>query len=122
MKDARITPHRASAPPPEVDAICDAFEAAWLAGDEPQIDEFLAEGNSAQAEVLLRELLLCEWELRQRHGQCVDVDVYHRRLPNCGRVIADLWRDWNESHSKSASNGLAIGSDTMRVTAQVVAA
>jgi len=54
-----------------VDAICDAFEAAWLAGHEPRIEDFLPRGERVHQDALFRELLVSEWDLRRRHAQHV---------------------------------------------------
>jgi hypothetical protein len=53
-------------PPKQVDEICDAFEAAWLAGHEPLVEDFLPRIDPVHGDVLLRELLLAEWDLRRR--------------------------------------------------------
>src|SRR4051794_16338168 len=65
-----------SAPPADVDAICDVFEAAWYAGEQPQVEDFLPRGDLTQQDVLLRELLLAEWDLRRRHGQDPELEAY----------------------------------------------
>jgi hypothetical protein len=51
------------------DEICDAFEAAWLAGREPRIEDFLLRGDPGHQDQLLRELLLAEWDVHRRHGR-----------------------------------------------------
>src|SRR5688500_18149587 len=102
MNNARITPQGASAPRPADEAVCAAFEAAGLGATrspgtrdggcpQPQFGEFLADDDAPHAEVLLRESLLGERELRQRHGQCLEVEAYHGRLPKWDHFIADLW-------------------------------
>jgi hypothetical protein len=47
--------------------ICDSFEAAWLAGQQPQIEDFLARRDPAQQNILL-QLLLAEWDLCKERG------------------------------------------------------
>ena len=64
---------RPPAPAAGVDAICDAFEAAWLTGHEPRIEDFLPRGDSVHEDALFRELLLSEWDLRWRHAQHVEL-------------------------------------------------
>src|SRR5678815_5628255 len=71
-----------SAPPADVDAICDVFEAAWYAGQAPRIEDFLPRGDLPQQDVLLRELLLAEWDLRRRRGQDLKLETYASRFPN----------------------------------------
>ena len=65
----------------DVDAICDSFEEAWLAGREPRIEEFLSRGDGLDAQLLLRELLISEWDLRLRHAQTTEPAPYLDRFP-----------------------------------------
>ena len=60
------------APPADVDAICDAFEAGWRAGQQPRIEDFLLGGDPVYRDGLLRELLLAEWDLLRRHEQHIE--------------------------------------------------
>ena len=87
-----------------VDAICDSFEEAWLAGHEPRIEEFLSRGNALDPGVLLRELLLAEWDLRLRHAQHTEPAQYLDRFPANRQAITDLWREWNERPPDSVPN------------------
>jgi tRNA A-37 threonylcarbamoyl transferase component Bud32 len=91
------------APPPGVDAICDAFEAAWFVGQQPRIEDFLPSSDSVQQDEVLRELLLSEWDLRRRHGQHVELETYLARFPERGPLITDWWRGWNERPSESVT-------------------
>ena len=88
------------APPEGVDAICDVFEAAWLAGQEPRIEDFLPGGEPVHQDVLLRELLLAEWDLRRRHEQHVELETYLERFLESRHCITDLWRAWKEKPSE----------------------
>jgi hypothetical protein len=88
-------------PPADVDSVCDAFEAAWFAGHQPRIEEFLARADPVHYDELLRELLLSEWDLRRRHGQHVELETYLARFPERGQFITDWWRAWNERPSES---------------------
>jgi serine/threonine protein kinase len=97
-----------------VDDICDAFEAAWLAGQNPRIEDFLPGGDPVQQDVLLQELLLAEWDLRRRHGRHTELRTYHDRFPESRNSITDLWRVWNEKEPESVPNGPAIGSGKRR--------
>src|SRR5687768_7123597 len=94
-----------SAPPADVDAICDVFEAAWHAGQEPRVEDFLPRGDLAQQDVLLRELLLAEWDLRRRHGPGPELETYAARFPNNRQAVTDLWRAWEGMQAQRASDG-----------------
>src|SRR3954471_22786542 len=103
-----------SAPPADVDAICDVFEAAWYAGQEPRVEDFLPRGDPPQQDVLLRELLLAEWDLRRRHGRDPELETYAARFPNSRQAITDLWRAWQEMRAQRASDGPTFGPDLTR--------
>ncbi len=49
----------------QIDSCCDAFEAAWLAGDRPALEDFLDRAPAAVRNQLLRELLAIELEYRR---------------------------------------------------------
>jgi WD40 repeat protein/serine/threonine protein kinase len=97
------------APPEGVDAICDAFEAAWLAGQEPRIEDFLPRDEPVHKDVLLRELLLAEWDLRRRHEQHVELETYLERFLESRRCITELWHDWQAKQSEGSLDGRANG-------------
>src|SRR5688572_2969451 len=101
----------APAPPVGVDAICDAFEAAWLAGEEPRIEDYLCGDESVDEDALLRELLLAEWDLRQRHDQQIELRLYLQRFSASSQLVAELWHDWQakqpEISRDGAPNGMA---------------
>jgi WD40 repeat protein/serine/threonine protein kinase len=104
MNDFHIERHGFDAPTDEVDAICDAFEAAWLGGHEPGIEDFLLRGDASHQGQLLRELLLAEWELRRRHGQQFQLEPYLARFSASNLPIEELWRVWNEKGSPGVSD------------------
>jgi hypothetical protein len=87
-----------------VDAICDSFEEAWLAGREPRIEEFLARGDALDPDLLLRELLLSEWDLRLRHAQHTEPAPYLDRFPANRQAITDLWQEWKVGQSDRVPN------------------
>lgn len=64
-----------------VDRICDQFEAAWRAGQHPQIEEALAQASATDRPFLLRELLEIELQIRQRTGELLKIEDYRRRFP-----------------------------------------
>jgi eukaryotic-like serine/threonine-protein kinase len=105
------------APPDGVDAICDAFEAVWLSGQEPRIEDFLPGGEPVHQDVLLRELLLAEWDLRRRHEQHVELETYLERFLESRHCIRDLWRAWKEKPSECSLDDPASGNATALHTA-----
>ncbi|HEY3392825.1 MAG TPA: protein kinase, partial [Lacipirellulaceae bacterium] len=101
-----LEPH---APSEGVDAICDAFEAAWLAGHQPRIEDFLPRAEPVHQNVLLRELLLAEWDLRRRHTQHVELQPYVQRFVESSQFIAELWHAWHAKQSEISRDGSANG-------------
>jgi hypothetical protein len=49
-----------------VDAACDHFEAAWKAGRQPRVDDYLAAAPESDREELRQALLALELELQGR--------------------------------------------------------
>jgi formylglycine-generating enzyme required for sulfatase activity len=67
--------------------VCERFEAAWLAGGSPRVEDFLAQVEEADRPVLLRELLPVELQHRRRRGELPTAEEYHLRLPEERRLI-----------------------------------
>ena len=64
-----------------VDAVCQRFEAEWRAGDQPRIEDFVADADPQQRVPLFRELLALELELRPERGERLDPREYCTRFP-----------------------------------------
>jgi serine/threonine-protein kinase len=71
-----------------VDGVCEAFEAVWQNGGQPQIDDFLEEVPEVDREDLLRELLAVELQWRQEKQHAVVPDEYYRRFPKHREQVA----------------------------------
>ena len=65
----------------QVDQACDRFEADWKAGRRPRIEDYLERVSGEGAEVLLRELLMLEIELRRGSGDRPTLEEYLARFP-----------------------------------------
>jgi len=76
--DATLPPELAG----RIDAVCDRFEKAWLAGQRLRIDDLLAKATEAELPVLLRELIALEIELRIQQGDEPRPDEYRARFPS----------------------------------------
>src|SRR6476620_3742888 len=99
-------PSAPSAPTADVDAICDAFEAGWRAGQQPRIEDFLLGGDSVYRDGLLRELLLAEWDLLRRHEQHIELKTYRERFVQNSELVAELWHAWQSAGEEET---LALG-------------
>ena len=65
-----------------VDRACDAFEAAWQAGQRPSIEQFLEAASAPVQHELLRELLGLELHYRKRLGEEPTLGEYLPRFPD----------------------------------------
>jgi serine/threonine-protein kinase len=73
-----------------VDGICDQFENAWLAGQRPQIEDFLAEiSDERMREVLVKELIALEIYHRQKLGETILPRDYQRFSPLAADTLID---------------------------------
>jgi tetratricopeptide (TPR) repeat protein/tRNA A-37 threonylcarbamoyl transferase component Bud32 len=65
-----------------VDVVCDRFEAAWKAGQQPQIEDYLGElPEPERSALLVRELIKLDVAYRYQSGQAPSADEYHARFP-----------------------------------------
>lgn len=71
----------------EVDRICDAFEAAWLEGKKPQIEDYLRQAAPRLQARVLEELLVAEIDLNICEGIKPDRDQYVARFPDCVSLV-----------------------------------
>ena len=117
MNNSRTNERQFTAPHAEVDAICDDFEADWLAGHEPRIEDFLLRCDASHQDQLLRELLLAEWELQSRRGQQPRLDSYLDRFSASALPLAELWRVWNENGRKGSTENAPTGPEMTRAFA-----
>jgi serine/threonine-protein kinase len=65
----------------QIDALCARFEAAWIAGECPRIEDYLEQVPEAKQSGLFDELLATELELRRKAGEQPAEDEYRRRFP-----------------------------------------
>ena len=72
-----------------VDLACDRFEAAWRAGRRPLIEEHLDQVAEPLRELLLRELLLLELDLRRDEGP--NILEYEQRFPRHLELIEEVF-------------------------------
>jgi serine/threonine protein kinase len=73
-----------------IDAVCDSFEAAWMQGRRPAIEDHLGSVTDAGRPGLAAELIRIELEWRCRRGEPSSVQEYRTRFPACGESL-DTW-------------------------------
>ncbi len=77
-----------------IDLVCDAFEKAWLGGEQPRIEDYLSAKLSADERPrLLRELLIAELELRRKTDKALpSSDEYRKRFPEAVSVVEEVFQ------------------------------
>jgi serine/threonine protein kinase len=70
-----------------VDRLCRRFEEAWIAGERPSLEDYLAQAEGSERKALLRELLHLEVEYRRRAGQAPTQAEYRSRFPDATDLI-----------------------------------
>ena len=91
----------------QVDRICDVFESAWFAGNNPRIEEFITSLDTPLNVSLLKELLVAEWDLLQQNRQTVEVCKYVERFPQHKQLVSQVYSEWaitNRDFSNSTQN------------------
>src|SRR5271154_5409299 len=68
--------------------VCDRFEAQWLAGATPRLEEFLPLVDDADRPALVREMLELERHYRGQRGENATAEEYRQRLPQYAGIIA----------------------------------
>ena len=63
-----------------VDRLCDAFEDAWQAGQQPRIEDYLGDASGEERDQLLRWLILLEIDYRRQRGETPWTADYHPRF------------------------------------------
>ncbi|WP_396160064.1 serine/threonine protein kinase [Flavobacterium sp.] len=71
--------------------ICDAFEAEFLRGAEPVIEDYLAMGMESDRRALLLELLKLDREYRVKHGCTLPYICYVARFPNDLQLLQSVF-------------------------------
>jgi hypothetical protein len=74
-----------------LDDVCDRFEAAWKAGGDVRIEDYLGTASEPLRSALLRELLLVDLEYRTETGERPDSGEYKARFPWDAKLIEDVF-------------------------------
>jgi serine/threonine protein kinase/tetratricopeptide (TPR) repeat protein/WD40 repeat protein len=103
----------------ELDEACLRFEGAWLAGQTPQIETFLAglaEPNRAR---LLRRLLELELAQRRSRGEPSTPEDYERRFPEHAELIREVFAACSSIATQPESGPPAGGTSAERSSGTV---
>ncbi|MFG0318568.1 MAG: protein kinase [Planctomycetota bacterium JB042] len=72
----------------EIEPLCEAFEAAWMRGEPPEIADFLEARDEETTRVLFEELLALDLEYRARRGLPRAAAEYVARYPRFRALVA----------------------------------
>jgi predicted Ser/Thr protein kinase len=70
----------------QIEQVCDEFEAAWKAGQNPKLESFLRQAKGRLRDVLVLQLLPLELEYRWRAGEVPRGAEYELRFPSLSNV------------------------------------
>jgi WD40 repeat protein/serine/threonine protein kinase len=73
----------------QVDAICKRFEAAWMSGSVPRIEDFLESLPGDTESGLLLELVILDVHHRSKQGESLTSAEYAKRFPEQAVLIRD---------------------------------
>src|SRR6516162_8716461 len=77
----------------QVQRVCEAFEAAWNAGERPVIEHFLPESMYPAPAMLLKALLCLDLAFRLRNRETPTPADYHPRFPGQAELIDAVFID-----------------------------
>src|SRR4051812_18067941 len=90
-----------------IDRLCDEFERNWLAGEQPRMEDMLAQVAPDAQGIAFRELLAIELDRRQSKGEELNTEDYRQRFPERAAVVEEvmsrLSRDLAETTPLSSS-------------------
>src|SRR4051794_31603083 len=82
-------------------ALCRSFEQQWRQGDEPRLEDFLAQTAAEDRPLLLQRMLLLEWGLREASGQSVRAEPYIERFAEHPEGVRAVWQAWLERATRT---------------------
>ena len=96
MSETRLPPTLSPAEARQIVQTCDRFEAAWKVGP-PRPEDFLNTIADTIRPALLQQLLILDWDYRQRTGDGPCVADYQARFPNDHALIEDISREMSNA-------------------------
>src|SRR5262249_20373237 len=75
----------------QIDEVCDRFEDAWQAGEQPAIEEYVGGSREPSHSLLLREMLGLELQYRCQKGEVLDAEDYVARFPAYANLIRKVF-------------------------------
>ncbi|MHC5537708.1 hypothetical protein ACYOEI_05690, partial [Singulisphaera rosea] len=85
-----------------IDAACDQFEDECRAGRQPDLATYLDGVSQECREPLFRNLLILDFEYRQRRGELPDLLQYREQFSDLGEVVDSVFRTLGDRPAESA--------------------
>src|SRR5713226_844664 len=76
----------------QIDQVCDRFEVAWKAGQQPRIEDYLNDRPQAEQAALLRELLAVELWYRCAQQERPVPAEYQQRFADHAELIQTVFQ------------------------------
>lgn len=76
-----------------IEKVCDRFEAAWRAGQRPELSAYLEDVAAATCPALLEHLIALDWEYRIKAGEKPRAEDYESRFPEASALIEAIRRE-----------------------------
>jgi hypothetical protein len=100
-----------------IDAVCDRAEAAWCAGELPDLSAYLAPARDELRQPLFSDLLRLEFQYRIERGEHPDAQEYGRRFPEFAEVVDEIFASAANGQgslpTRRASRGRSAGQATL---------
>ncbi len=101
-----FNPHPDESEQPPVrrlEEICDAFKAAWAAGQRPRIEEALEDTPAPERTALLPRLLSLELEVRRSRGEQPNLREYRKRFSEYATQVEEAFAAGKIAHGWRAN-------------------
>jgi len=92
-----------------IDILCDDFELAYIRGQNPRFEDYLAQYEGLQRAELFAELMLVDMELRRNRGENLTRDEYLTRFPHYAEVIETVAFKQGLASTGQNENSTAMG-------------
>jgi hypothetical protein len=73
-----------------LEEVCCRFEQSWRGGQRPRLEDFLADAEGFERQVLLRELLALDVHYRRRAGEVPTVGDYATHFPDASALWSEV--------------------------------
>ena len=91
----------------EIDKVCDDFDAAWSAGNQPHLRDYLARCSTQQQSRGFRDLLEIELEYRRGREELVQATTYANQFPEFQSEIDTVFARFRDQPTANERVGVA---------------